>query len=98
QRGVAEPDERFPRRPASRLTNQTSFAFIIDRKIVTPLIIDEQSIGWNSSLYINVDDYEKAFDSVDRISLWNLVRHSGVTEKIINIWNSYDGPHYRVVH
>jgi hypothetical protein len=35
----------------------------------------EQSLEWNSSLYINFLDYEKAFDSVDRGSLWKLLRH-----------------------
>lgn len=32
----------------------------------TLCIIVEQSIKWNSPLYINFIDYEKAFDSVDR--------------------------------
>ncbi|VDP19536.1 unnamed protein product [Schistosoma margrebowiei] len=34
--------------------------------------IFEQSIERNSSLYINFLDYDKAFDSVDRRSLWDL--------------------------
>ena len=34
-------------------------------------IIVEQSLEWNSSLYINFVDYEKAFDSVDRNTLWS---------------------------
>ncbi|VDP54861.1 unnamed protein product [Schistosoma margrebowiei] len=37
-------------------------------------IIVEQSIEWNSSLYINFIDYEKAFDSVERTTLWKLLR------------------------
>ncbi|VDO77720.1 unnamed protein product [Schistosoma curassoni] len=41
-------------------------------QIVTIRIIIEQSIEWNSSLYINFIDYEKAFDSVDRRTLWKL--------------------------
>ncbi|VDO60396.1 unnamed protein product [Schistosoma margrebowiei] len=41
-------------------------------------IIVEQSIEWNSSLYINFIDYEKAFDSVDRTTLWKLLRYYGV--------------------
>ncbi|VDP19640.1 unnamed protein product [Schistosoma margrebowiei] len=48
----------------------------------TPWIIVEQSIGWNSSLYINFIDYEKAFGSVDRTTLWKLLRHYGVLQKI----------------
>ena len=32
--------------------------------------IIEQSIEWQSSIYINFVDFEKAFDSVHRESLW----------------------------
>ncbi|VDP46333.1 unnamed protein product [Schistosoma margrebowiei] len=50
-------------------------------------------------MYINFIDYEKAFDSVDRRTLWKLLRHYGVPEKIVNIIpNSYDGPQCKVVH
>ncbi|VDP52022.1 unnamed protein product [Schistosoma margrebowiei] len=62
-------------------------------------IIVEQSIEWNSSLYISFIDYEKAFDSVDRTTLWKLLRHYGVPQKIVNIiQNSYDGLHCKIVH
>ena len=45
---------------------------------------------WNSSLYINFIDYEKAFDSVD--TLWKLLEHYGIPEKIITIiQQSYEG-------
>nr|KAG5686179.1 hypothetical protein BaRGS_018955 [Batillaria attramentaria] len=40
---------------------------------------------WNSPLYINFIDYEKAFDSVDREALWKLLRHYGVPGKIISL-------------
>ncbi|VDP31602.1 unnamed protein product, partial [Schistosoma margrebowiei] len=61
-------------------------------QIATLRIIVEQSIELNSSLYINFIDYEKTFDSVDRRTLWTLLRHYGVPEKIVNIIrNSYDG-------
>ena len=46
-------------------------------------IIVEQSLEWNSPLYINFIDNEKAFDSVDRETLWKLLRHYGFPEKII---------------
>ncbi|VDP66345.1 unnamed protein product [Schistosoma mattheei] len=46
-------------------------------RIATLRIIVEQSVEWNSSLYINFIDYEKAFDSVDRRTLWKLLRHYG---------------------
>ena len=48
-------------------------------------IIVEQSLEWNSPLYINFIDYEKAFDSVDRETMWKLLRHYGVPEKIISL-------------
>jgi len=38
-------------------------------QIATLCIILEQSLEWNSPLYINFVDYEKAFDSVDRQTL-----------------------------
>ncbi|VDP45198.1 unnamed protein product [Schistosoma mattheei] len=60
-------------------------------QIATLRIIVEQSIEWNSTLYINFIDYEKAFDSVDRRTLWEFLRNYGNPEKIVNIiGNSYD--------
>ncbi|VDP62525.1 unnamed protein product [Schistosoma curassoni] len=68
-------------------------------QISTLRIIAEQSVEWNSSLYINFTYYEKAFDSVDRRTLWKLLRHYGVPEKIVKIIrNSYDGLQCKVVH
>ena len=54
-------------------------------QIATLRIIVEQSLEWNSPLYVNFIDYEKAFDSVDRETLWKLLRHYGVPEKITNL-------------
>ncbi|VDP56221.1 unnamed protein product [Schistosoma mattheei] len=68
-------------------------------QIPTPRIIVEQSIEWNSSLYINFIDYEKSFDSVDRTTLWKPLRYYGVPQNIVNIiQNSYDGLNCEVVH
>ncbi|CAH8505835.1 unnamed protein product [Schistosoma guineensis] len=68
-------------------------------QIATLRIIVEQSIEWNSLLYINFIDYEKAFDSVDRTTLWKLLRHYGVPQKIVIIkQNSYDGLHCKIAH
>ena len=44
-------------------------------------IIVEQSLEWKSPLYINFIDFEKAFDSVDRETLWKLLRKHGVPKK-----------------
>ena len=44
-------------------------------------------------------EYEKAFDSADRQTLWKLLRHYGIPEKITNIIrNLYSGMTCRVVH
>ena len=68
-------------------------------QIATLRIILEQSLEWNSTLYVNFIDYEKAFDSVDRTTLWKLMRHYGIPPKITNlIKNSYEGLTCRVVH
>ena len=42
-------------------------------QIRTLRLVLEQSLEWNSLLYINFMDYEKAFDSVDRQTLWKLL-------------------------
>ncbi|VDO69658.1 unnamed protein product [Schistosoma curassoni] len=68
-------------------------------QIATLWIIVERSIGWTSPLYINFADYEKAFESVDRTTLWRLLRHYGAPEKIVNIIrNSYDGINCTIMH
>ena len=61
-------------------------------QIATLRIIIEQSCEWNSPLFVNFVDFEKAFDSVDRDTLWKLLRHYGVPVKIVNIIpSSYEG-------
>ena len=68
-------------------------------QIATLRIIVEQSIEWNSSLYVNFVDYGKAFDSLDRDTLWKILRHYGVSTKLVNmIKNSYEGMSCRVIH
>ena len=61
-------------------------------QIATLRIIVEQSIEWNSSLYVNFVDYEKAFDSLDRDSIWKLMRHYGIPDKFVRlIKKMYEG-------
>ena len=68
-------------------------------QIITLRIIIEQSIEWTSALYINFVDYEKAFDSVNRETLWMLMRHYGIPRKLVNLVKcSYLGTSCRVVH
>ena len=35
----------------------------------------QQSKEWNASLYARFIDFEKAFDSIHRDSLWKILRH-----------------------
>ena len=68
-------------------------------QIATLRIIVEQSMGWDSSLYINVVDYEKAFDRLDRDTLWKLLQHYGILDKLISlIRNIYEDTACRVIH
>ena len=68
-------------------------------QIATLRIIIEQPLEWNSSLYITFIDFVKAFDSLDRDSLWKLMRHYGIPEKFIAIIkNTYKGMSCKVLH
>jgi hypothetical protein len=68
-------------------------------KIAALRIIIEQSLEWNTSLFLNFVDFEKAFDSLDRELLWNLMAHYGIHQKFINIiMNSYSNMQCRVIH
>ena len=60
-------------------------------QIATLRIIIEQSCEWNSPLYINFVEFQKAFHSLNRDTIWKLLRHYGVPVKIVNIISSsYD--------
>ncbi|VDO59450.1 unnamed protein product [Schistosoma margrebowiei] len=84
---------------SSRIRQHSSRSTKSRHQIATLRIIVEQSIESNSSLYINFIDYEKAFDSVDGTTLWKLLRHYGVPQKIVNIiQNYYDGLNCKIVH
>ena len=47
--------------------------------------IIEQVIEWNSNLYICLVDFEKAFDSVHRETLWKLLKIYGIPDKLVNM-------------
>ncbi len=57
-------------------------------QIFTLRNIIEQGIEFQSPLLINYIDLKKAFDSIHRETLWNIVRSYGVPEKYINIFKS----------
>ena len=64
---------------------------------VTVLI--EQSLEWRSPLYINFVDYEKAFNNIYRSTLWKLLVHYGIPDKLVNLTkNTYEGMTCRVIH
>ena len=54
-------------------------------QIATLRIIIEQSIEWQTSLYMTFIDFEKAFDSVNHKVLWNILETYGIPAKIISI-------------
>ena len=59
----------------------------------------EQSPKWHSSLYVVFVDFEKAFDSLHLSSLWKILRHYGIPQKLVNIIQSlYDEFECRVIH
>ena len=45
----------------------------------------EQSTEWNSMIYIAFIDFEKVFDSLHRESLWRILRHYGIPQKMVNV-------------
>jgi len=45
----------------------------------------EQTIEWQTPLYVTFVDFAKAFDSVDRQAIWCILKSYGVPEKIIDV-------------
>ena len=62
----------------------------IDQIFVLRQILEQS----DSSLYVNFIDYQKAFDSIYRESLWKIMRHYGIPPKIVQIikmlYNEFD--------
>lgn len=58
----------------------------------------EQACEWRAPLYAHFIDFEKAFDSVHRSSLWNIMKAYGIPEKVINIVRTmYEGFEFAVM-
>ena len=51
--------------------------------------IIEQCTEWQRKLYINFIDFQKAFDSLNRDSLWKILRHYGLPTKNISLIKSF---------
>ena len=45
----------------------------------------EQESEWRVGLYAHFVDFEKAFDSVHRESLWNIMRSYGIPDKMVRV-------------
>ena len=54
-------------------------------QIATLRIIIEQSLEWQSPLYMNFIDFQKAFDSIDRETIWKLLQHYGIPPIFLNL-------------
>ena len=70
----------------------------IDQIFVLRQIL-EQSYEWSTPLYNTFIDFEKAFDSLHRPTLWKILRHYGIPEKIVNIIRClYENFECKVIH
>ena len=68
-------------------------------QIKLQLSLIEQSAEWNSSIYINLVDFEKACHSLDRTVLLKLMSHYGIPKKYISlVKNTYEGMNCKVIH
>ena len=54
-------------------------------QIATLRIIIEQTLEWNTTLYLNFIDFQKAFDSIDRGTIWKLLQYYGIPNTYIDL-------------
>ncbi|KAK3082831.1 hypothetical protein FSP39_006593 [Pinctada imbricata] len=54
-------------------------------QLFTIRYIIEQCTEWNATLYVNYVDFEKAFDSIHRDSLWSIMKYYGIPDKLIRM-------------
>lgn len=67
--------------------------------INTLRVIAEQSIEWQSPLYMLFVDFKQAFDSVDRNMLWTILASYGIPAKMTNLIKQlYRNATCKVVH
>ena len=80
KRIVAGTDAELRREQAGfRKGRSTTEQIFVLRNII------EQVVEWNSSLYLCFVDYEKAFDSIHRDTLWKIMRCYGIPTKIVRM-------------
>lgn len=59
----------------------------------------EHSFEWNSTLYTVFVDFQQTFDSLHRESLWKILRHYGISQKLVHIIQSlYENFEYQMIH
>ena len=59
----------------------------------------EQSHEWSNSLYEVFVDFEKALDGLHQLSLWKILRHHGIPQKLVNIIQAlYETFKCQVIH
>ena len=68
-------------------TNQAGFRArrSCNDHIITLRNIIEQSQEFNSKLYITFVDFERAFDTLNRSVMWQIIENYGIPRKFINI-------------
>ena len=67
--------------------------------IATMRIFIEQSLEWQSPLYSVFVDFQKAFDSINRETIWKLMQHYGFPLKFITIIQQlYENATCQVIH
>ena len=59
-----------------------------NEQIFTLRNIIEQSLEYQAPIVINYIDFKKAFDSIHRMSLWNILHKYGIPQKYINIFKA----------
>ena len=68
-------------------------------QIFTPRNIIEQCVEWQATVCLSFTEYEKAFDSLHRDSLWAILHQNGIHQRIINLIKAlYSDFHCRVIH
>ena len=53
--------------------------------IITLRIIIEQSMEWKTGLHVTFIDFEKAFDWLNRVKIWKILKENSIPPKIINL-------------
>ena len=61
--------------------------------------IIEQSVEWNSPLYMVFIDFKRTFDTISQQAIWNALNTKGIPNKIINIIRAmYVESYFKVLH